>query len=256
MMRVLLTNDDGILAPGLAVLEGIAADIATEVWTVAPERDQSGIAHALTLSHPLRVREAGERRFAVTGTPADCVIMGVRTIMPDPPDLVLSGINAGQNIADDVHYSGTIGGAMEATFMGIPAMALSQAYRWNEGRELPWQTSRAHLPEIVRALMGLELPDGTLLNVNLPAVEPTEMKGIRVCHQGRVEHSLGAEERRDGRGMPYHWLRFSRGEPAMRPGSDVAALRAGYASVTPLALDMTDRSSMEAVADRLGVSRP
>ena len=170
-MRILLTNDDGINAAGMAAMECVAAELSDDVWTVAPETDQSGIAHALTFSHPLRVRELGQRRFAVNGTPADCVIVGATRVLPERPDIVLSGINLGQNIADDVFYSGTIGGAMEACFMGIRGIALSQAYRMVDGeRYAPWETSQAHLPDIVRRLLDAEWADGVFFNVNVPAV--------------------------------------------------------------------------------------
>ena len=251
-MRALLTNDDGILSPGLAVLERVADALFDEVWVVAPETDQSGIGHALTLSHPLRLRELGERRYAVSGTPADCVVVAVSDVMADAPDVVLSGINAGQNVADDVLYSGTIGGAMEATFMGIRSFALSQAYAPGDRDALAWDTSERHLPSLLETLMDLELPDGTFLNVNMPAVEPERYNGAVVATQGRVDHTLGTERRLDGRGKPYHWLRFSRGEPVMRPDSDIAALREGRAAVTPLAIDLTARGSLDAVAARLG----
>ena len=221
-MRILITNDDGINAPGLAVMERIAAQLGDEVWTVAPETDQSGIGHALTFSHPLRIREVqgdGEaRRFAVTGTPADCAIVGVRTVMPEPPDLVLSGVNAGANIADDVVYSGTVGGAMEARLMGIPAIAVSQGYRWAETKVVPWATVEAHGPGVLKRLIGLDLPDATFLNVNFPAVEPDAVRGVAVARQGSVEHTLDAEERTDARGNAYHWLRFARGEPEVQEG--------------------------------------
>lgn len=252
MTRVLLTNDDGVLAPGIALLERIATALFDEVWTVAPELDRSGVGHALTLSQPLRIREVAERRYAVDGNPADCVVCAVRSVMPEPPDLVLSGINLGQNIADDVHYSGTIGGAMEGCFMGIRSIAVSQAYRWDGGRVPFWETSETHLPDLLRSLVDLDLPDGTFLNVNMPAVEPDAMRGVRVCHQGRVKHDMHTEERQDGRGKPYHWLRFGRGAPAAQPGSDIAALKDGFASVTPLGTDLSNRDAFATVADRLG----
>ena len=255
-MRVLVTNDDGIIANGLAVLERIAAQFASEVWTVAPETDQSGIGHALTLSDPLRLREVGERRYAVNGTPADCVICGVRTIMPELPDLILSGVNQGQNIADDVVYSGTIGGAMEGSLMGLKAIAVSQAYRWSEGRVVPWQTVERYGPDLLRRLATFEQPSGTFLNVNFPAVDANEVQGVRICHQGKVDHNLHAEEREDGRGKPYHWLRFSRGEPRAAPGSDLAALSEGYVSVTPLKFDLTAHDVMEGLAASLSQSAP
>ena len=137
--------------------------------------------------------------------------------------------------------------------MGIRAMALSQAYR-RDGERVPfWETSEAHLPGLISELVDLDLPDGTFLNVNLPAVEPDAVKGTRVCHQGRVEHDMHTEERQDGRGKPYHWLRFGRGTPAAQPGSDIAALKDGYISVTPLGTDLTNRACFDAVATRLGI---
>ena len=246
-MRILLTNDDGIDAPGLRVLEEVAAQLGDDVWVVAPATDQSGIGHALTLSHPLRIREHGERRYSVTGTPADCVIVGVRSLLPEPPDLVLSGINLGQNIADDVVYSGTVGGAMEAAMMGLRSMALSQAYRRDDDGpvNVPWDNSRSVLPALVRDLATIDLPEPTFLNVNVPATP--SVRGVRACVQGRVAHTLGTESRRDGRGKPYHWLRFGRGEPEAQPGSDVAALSEGYVSVTPIHTDMTAHAAIELV---------
>lgn len=251
-MRVLITNDDGIFAPGLPVMERIAASFADEVWTVAPETDQSGIGHALTLSHPLRVREVEPRRFAVNGTPADCAIMGVRSVMPEPPDLVLSGVNAGQNIADDVVYSGTVGGAMEARLMGIPAIAVSQAYRWQEEKVVPWETAERHGPELIAKLATMRFVGTTFLNVNFPSVDPHGVRGVRVVRQGSVDHNLEAEARTDTRGNSYHWLRFARGEPRAQPGSDVAAIRDGYVTVTPLDVDLTAHEAMAAVTDRIG----
>ena len=250
-MRILITNDDGILAPGLAVMERIAATFGDEVWTVAPETDQSGISHALTLSNPLRIRELDTRRFAVSGTPADCIICAVRTVMPEPPDLVLSGVNAGQNIADDVVYSGTIGGAMEARLMGIRSIAVSQAYRWDEGKVIPWETAEHHGPALIGHLATLDLPGSTFLNVNFPSVEPAEVTGSVVAVQGSVEHNLMTEMRTDTRGNEYHWLRFARGTAREREGSDVAALRAGKVAITPVDVDLTARSALDIVAEHL-----
>ena len=253
-MRILITNDDGILGPGLPVMERIAAQLADEVWTVAPETDQSGISHALTLSSPLRIREVGTRRFAVSGTPADCAIVAVRTVLPEPPDLVLSGVNAGQNIADDVVYSGTVGGAMEARLMGIPSIAVSQAYRWQETKIVPWDTAERHGPDVLRKLMDMRFGGTTFLNVNFPSVDPDGVKGVRVARQGSVAHGLEAERRTDTRGNDYHWLRFARGEPRALEGSDVAAIREGYVAVTPLNVDLTAHDALHAVAERLGTA--
>src|SRR5229473_1076171 len=152
--RILISNDDGIASPGLKVLEAIARDLSDEVWVVAPEQEQSGASHSLTTRRPLRMREVARRRYAVDGTPTDCVLIAVKRLLRDRlPDLVLSGINAGSNLGEDLTYSGTVAAAMEATLLGIPAMALSQDYR--NGQDIPWQTSEAFAPEVIRRLLRL-----------------------------------------------------------------------------------------------------
>lgn len=239
-MRILLTNDDGIHAEGLQVLERIARQLADEVWVVAPETDQSGFAHSLSLSDPLRMRKVKDRHYAVRGTPTDCVIMGVRKLMPAPPDLILSGVNSGSNIADDVTYSGTIAGAMEGTLLGVRSIALSQGYSvTEEGRSVRWQTVENHAPELLRRLIGLALPRNVFLNLNFPNCQPDEVEGVEVTSQGKMLHGLWLDERKDGRGFPYFWLRFGRGEADAEEGSDIAALRGNRISVTPLHMDLT-----------------
>lgn len=243
-MRILITNDDGIHAPGLAYLERIAEAVGDEVWVVAPETDQSGLAHSLTLHDPLRVRTIAERRHAVRGTPTDCVIMAVRELMPSPPDLVLSGVNAGANIADDVTYSGTVAGAIEGTLLGIPSIALSQAFDHNTD-DIPFETAEAHGPRIIRRVIELGIPRGTLVNVNFPARAPGEVAGVEVARQGAMTHALKAEARIDSRRKPYYWLAYTRAETPPVPGTDFHALAAGRIAVTPLRLDMTDPEGME-----------
>lgn len=239
-MRILLTNDDGIHAAGLAVLERIARQLSDDVWIIAPETDQSGLAHSLTLSEPLRLRKISEKHYALRGTPTDCVIMGVRKVLPEAPDLILSGVNNGANVADDVTYSGTIAGAMEGTVLGIRAIALSQEYNSHEeGRVIPWDVVETHAPDLLRKLIKTELPDGVFLNVNFPNCSPDEVKGQRVATQGKRAHVASIDERRDGRGFPYYWLRFARGEERPSSGSDVEAIRENYISITPLHLDLT-----------------
>ena len=251
-MRILLTNDDGIHAEGLGVLERIARRFTEDVWVVAPETDQSGLAHSLSLSEPLRLRQVGEKSFALRGTPTDCVIMAMRKLLPEPPDLVLSGINAGGNVADDVTYSGTIAGAMEGTLLGLRSIALSQAYRYEDGqRNLPWGVAERHAPDLLAALMRLDLPAGTFLNVNFPNCHPDEVEGTAVTRQGRVAHGLWVEERADGRGLPYYWLRFSRKAAELVEGTDFTALRNNRISVTPLKLDYTDADILGMVKDAL-----
>jgi 5'-nucleotidase len=240
-MRILITNDDGIHAPGLAVMEDIARALTDDVWVVAPETDQSGKAHSLTLSDPLRLREIDGRHFAVRGTPTDCVIMGIRHILPARPDLVLSGVNRGANIADDVTYSGTVAGAMEGTILGVPSIAMSQAFGWKDGSEVPWETARALGPEIVRKIVATGIPDGILMNVNFPNRSPETCQGIIVTSQGERNGDLiHVDERMDNRGNPYYWIAYRPKRLAPGEGSDLWALDQGAVSVTPLRLDLTD----------------
>jgi len=250
-MRILLTNDDGIHADGLAVLEKVARTLSDDVWIVAPETDQSGLAHSLTLSEPLRLRQLGDKRFALRGTPTDCVIMAIRKVLPGKPDLVLSGVNAGANLADDVTYSGTVAGAIEGTVHGVRSFALSQAYSYVAGHTIPWHVTETLAPDLIRKLMGVELPPGTLLNLNFPNCEPEAVTGVDVTAQGKLDFGLSVEERADGRGLPYFWLRFGDRQGNFRPGTDIRALRDNRISVTPLKLDMTDYAVQDALAAAL-----
>ncbi|MCX8997570.1 5'/3'-nucleotidase SurE [Rhizobiaceae bacterium BDR2-2] len=252
-MRILLTNDDGIHAEGLAVLERIARSLSDDVWVVAPETDQSGLAHSLTLSEPLRLRKAGEKRYALRGTPTDCVIMAVREILPEKPDLVLSGVNAGGNMADDVTYSGTVAGAIEGTLQGVRSIALSQLYDYANGeRVVSWEVAETLAPKLLQRLVGVELPPGTFLNVNFPRCAPAEVQGVEVTSQGKLDFGLEVDERRDGRGFPYYWLRFGDRGSRFRDGTDLKAIQDNKISVTPLKLDMTDYTVQDRVAQALG----
>ncbi|HZZ61753.1 MAG TPA: 5'/3'-nucleotidase SurE [Roseiarcus sp.] len=245
-MRILLTNDDGVHAPGLAVLESIARELSDDLFVVAPESDQSGVAHSLSLSDPLRLREVSPRHYAVKGTPTDCVIMAVRMIMADRrPDLVLSGVNRGQNVAEDVTYSGTIAGAMEGAMLGIPSIALSQAYGGAQGRAtIEWDATEAHAAPLIRKILTAGIAPGGLVNVNFPACPPDQIAGVAFTRQGqRNAELMRVEERRDGRGFPYYWLMFLRGEIRFEDGTDLAALARRKISVTPLRLDLTDDDS-------------
>ncbi len=252
-MRILITNDDGIHAEGLAVLERIARTLSDDVWIVAPETDQSGLAHSLTLSEPLRLRQIDEKRFALRGTPTDCVIMAVRKLMDRAPDLVLSGVNSGQNVADDVTYSGTVAGAMEGTLLGIRSIAISQAYAWENGRVVPWDVVETLAPDLIRKLITVPMPQGTLLNLNFPNCPQDQVKGVIVTDQGQMTHGLSIEERHDGRGFPYFWLKFGRRDFSPDKNSDIRAISAGYVSVTPLKLDLTDHALQDRLSKALGV---
>ena len=239
-MRILITNDDGIHAPGLAVLERIARVLSDDVWVVAPETDQSGLSHSLSLNDPLRLREVDDRKFAIRGTPSDCVIMAVRRLLGAKPDLLLSGVNSGQNAADDVTYSGTVAGAFEGTLLGIPSIAFSQAYTYADGvRNIPWETAETHGPAIIRKLVAFGFPPAIVYNVNFPDRQADAVTGTVVTTQGRLTHGLHIDARVDGRGNPYFWLAYRRSRPDIAPGSDLDALERGAISVTPLRLDMT-----------------
>ncbi len=245
-MRILVTNDDGIYAPGLEVCENIARALSDDVWVVAPESDQSGVAHSLSLNDPLRLRQVSERHFAVRGTPTDCVIMGVRHILKEPPDLVLSGVNGGRNAAEDVTYSGTVAGAMEGTVLGIPSFALSLALSAASRSNPHWKTAMAFAPDIIRKVMAQGIPRDVLINVNFPDCAPNAVQGIAATAQGkRDQELLRIDARYDGRGNPYYWIAFSRVAPAgVRSGTDMSALGENRISVTPLRLNLTDEPFM------------
>lgn len=242
-MRILITNDDGINARGLGVLQEIAGELSDDVWTVAPETDQSGASHSLSLQEPMRMRKLDEQVFAVKGTPTDCIIMGVRFLLRDKaPDLVLSGVNAGQNMADDVTYSGTIAGAFEGNLLGVPSIALSLAYSFgkNKTRALKWQTPLALGSGLISRLLDIGWPEDVVLNINFPDRDPEAIAGTLVTQQGRRnQDSLTIEDRMDPRGNPYYWLGFKRGNSTPEEGTDLWAIYSGKISVTPLNLDLT-----------------
>ncbi len=253
-LRILCTNDDGIHAPGLKALETIAHALSEDVWVVAPETEQSGASHSLTLSMPLRLREAGERKWAVQGTPTGCVMMAVRHVMlENPPDLVLSGVNRGANIADDVTYSGTIAAAMEGTVLGIPSIALSQAFGLSGGSTVKWSCAQSHAPEIIKTLVAAGWPANVLINLNFPDVLADSVKGVEVTVQGRRDESLAQiEARQDARGVPYYWIGFRRVMSNPPSGTDLHAIYNGAISVTPLHLNLTERSCLDDLRRALG----
>jgi len=250
-MRILCTNDDGIHAPGLKTLEAIARALSDDVWIVAPETDQSGVSHSLSLNDPLRLREISDRHFAVKGTPTDCVIMGIRQLMRDHrPDLVLSGVNRGQNVAEDVSYSGTVAGAIEGTLLGVPSIALSQAYGAGGRDALKWHCAEHHGPKVVRKILEMGIDKGILVNVNFPALPADEVRGVKVVRQGLRDYGrLQIDRRTDPRGYEYYW--FALGPMIETPGhsTDLEAIADGFVSVTPLHLDMTHDASLARLAE-------
>ncbi len=256
-MRILVTNDDGINAPGLKVMQEIAEQLSQDVWVVAPETDQSGASHSLTLHEPLRCRQVSERMFAVRGTPTDCVIMGVRYILAsEAPALVLSGVNRGANIAEDVTYSGTIAGAIEGTLLGVRSIAMSLATGFDRTGRIKWETPLHHGPATVRSLLKAEWPAGVLMNVNFPDRDPGDVAGMQVTVQGRRDQNLlHIDKRTDTWGNPYFWLGFERRRSNPAEGTDLAAIYAGRMSVTPLDVNLTHHASCEALSEQLARQR-
>ncbi|HEU4402064.1 MAG TPA: 5'/3'-nucleotidase SurE [Candidatus Polarisedimenticolia bacterium] len=240
-LPILITNDDGFGAEGLRALEESLAVVGT-VWVVAPDREQSGQGHALTLHHPLRLERRGSRHFAVQGTPTDCIYLGVNTIMKDdPPRLVVSGINRGTNMGDDVTYSGTVSAAFEATLMSIPAFAISQEVgEGPAGFEAASRFARGLAQEIVARGM----PADTLLNVNVPRGAP---RGVRVSHQGKRLYPGGVIERQDPKGRSYYWIGGAPAHWEEDAESDFSVLADGFISLTPLHLDLTNYKVIDEV---------
>ncbi len=253
-MRILITNDDGIDAPGLAILEAAARELSDDVWTVAPATEQSGQSQSVTLVDPLRLAKIGERRYAVDGTPADCVTVALHAVLGTAPDLVLSGVNQGFNIADDMPYSGTVGAALHAAGAGLRAIAFSQAYRHlgQEADEDIWSAARAHCAETLRTLLAVDQPKSVVLNVNFPPVPAESVEGLSAVRQGvRAQHEVHLDDRQDVRGSPYYWVRFRR-DPGDAPAdTDLGAMAANRISVTPLRADFTAQDALAPLAAAL-----
>ena len=258
-MRILLTNDDGIHAEGLRSLERIARALSDDIWIVAPEYEQSGAGRALTLSDPIRVRRVDPRRFAVEGTPTDCVAMAVQQLIEGPlPDLVLSGVNRGQNLAEDVTLSGTVAGAIEGMAFGIPSIALSQAMTYFHDEVVAhWETAEAFGPGIVRRLLEIGWPKDVIMNVNFPALAPENVTEVEVTRQGfRDSHMRSMEKRTDLRGRDYYWTGFVMKPSKPVDGTDLKAVYEGRISVTPLHIDLTHNQTVAAMKGVLGGTPP
>lgn len=238
--RVLLTNDDGIDAPGLAVLEEVARQLAREVWVVAPEHDRSGASHSISLHTPLRISQEGERRYSISGTPGDCVVMAVRNLMSDAsPALVLSGINRGANLGVETVFSGTVGAAMTGMLLGIPSIALSQMY--SDRMEVPWHTARAKAPDIIRRLVEQGWNRQSCLSVNFPSVPPEQAGPLVVSRQGAgFVRGIDVISRVDPRGSTYHWLQFQREQEDEAPEAEGSLIAKGCITVTPLQFERTN----------------
>lgn len=242
--RVLISNDDGIDAPGLKVLEKVMRKFAGDVWVVAPETEQSAASHSLTLRQPLRIRHVSGKRYAVNGTPTDSVLMGVNQVMKDsPPDLVLSGVNRGGNLGEDVIYSGTVAAAMEGTLMGFPAIALSQVTR--DQHPVKWSTTEAWLPKVLKGLIQMSFPASVLVNVNFPDLPATKVQGIEVTKQGKRKIGGDLQSGIDPRGDTYYWIGPQRVENRFKKGTDLEAINRGMVSISPLSTDLSHAGALK-----------
>ena len=249
-MRLLLTNDDGINAPGLSVLEEIARELSDDIWIAAPEEEQSGKGRAISLTQPVRVRKVGVQAWAVSGSPSDAVLLALRELMPEPPDLVLSGVNRGQNIAEDTSFSGTIAAAMFGMQLGVPSIALSQAQNFRERGSLPWETAKAWGAKAIRPLLEMGWPNDLVMSVNFPDLEPGDVRGIQVTRQGfRDEAIIHTDRRQDLRGNDYYWIGYRGKLSNPDQGTDLRALYDGYVSVSPLHVDLTHEAFLQTLRE-------
>jgi len=243
--RILLTNDDGIHAPGLVLLEKVVRRFTDQVWVVAPSEERSGAGHSISMHDPIRVRALDDRHHAVKGTPTDCALMGIYELMPQPPTLMLSGVNWGANLAEDITYSGTAAAAMEGALLGVPSVAFSQVH---DMKDVYWDTAEAFLPAVLEGILKIGFEPGTFVNVNFPPVAPDQVRGIRVVDQGqRPPGSFIPEPRVDARTKPYYWIRIAYKPGNDHPGTDLGAIADGAIAVTPIQLNMT----AHAMKDRL-----
>ncbi|KQX18522.1 MULTISPECIES: 5'/3'-nucleotidase SurE [unclassified Sphingomonas] len=248
-MRILLTNDDGIHAPGMAVLERIARSLSDDITIVAPNSERSGAGRSLTLTRPLRLRQVGEKRHAVAGTPTDAVMMALAHVMKDnPPELILSGVNRGANLGEDVSYSGTVSAAMEGALAGIPSIALSQVYaREGGGPNISFAAAEAWGEKVLRPLLDAPWSPRSLYNINFPACEPDQVLGIRVVPQGLRDYGqTEILQRTDPRGFDYYWIKLAGMPHTPAHSTDLEAAADGWVTVTPLHCDLTNHAAMTA----------
>ena len=253
-MRILLTNDDGVDAEGLFALERIARALSDDVWIVAPQEEQSGKGRGITLTEPLRVNKLGEKRFAVTGTPTDCVVLAFNDIMPRRPDLVLSSVNRGHNVGEDCSYSGTVAGALQGMAFGVRSIALSQSLeRFHDEVTAHWETAETFAPAIISRLLAQDWQPGVIMNLNFPARPPEAVTEVEVTTQGfRRAGEMHAVRRTDMRGRNYYWMAFRGEKQDHAPGTDLRAMDDGKISVTPLHIDLTHMTSVNDLKKVLG----
>jgi len=256
--RILLTNDDGADADGLMVLKRVAETLSDDVWIVAPRTEQSGASRGISLHDPLRAKKLGERHFSVTGTPTDCVMLALGSLLGDqPPDLILSGINHGQNLAEHVTLSGTIAGAIAGMELGVPSIALSQTVNYETRTPPRWDTAEAFAPGIIRRLIEEGWPENVLINVNFPDRAPEDVREVAVTSVGRRDRTqLQIDAREDPAGRKYYWLGFSGLSAKPGQGTDLEAVYAGKISVTPMHMDLTHRETARELGGKLGGAPP
>jgi len=256
-MRILLTNDDGIEAYGLGVLYDIAKTLSGDVWICAPIVEQSGKGRGVTLHDPLRVKRMGDKRFAVSGTPTDCVQIAVNDILPAKPDLVLSGVNRGFNLAQDVTLSGTVAGALQGMTLGVPSIALSQCLDFDIDIEAQWSVAKAHGAAVVSALLQRGWPEDVVININFPDCDAESVSGVEVTRQGlRDMHEMHAVKRCDPRGRDYYWMDFHTYPQTLLDGTDMKAVSENRISVTPLHVDLTHYDTLHRLKGVLGGAVP
>lgn len=243
--RILITNDDGIEGDGIVLLEKVARMFSDDVWVIAPDEERSGAGHSMSISNPIRIRQRDERHWAVRGTPTDCALLGIHELIPGKrPDVILSGINRGPNLGEDVTYSGTCSAAMEGAVLGVPAIALSQIIRYKS--TIHWPTAEKYAPEVLGPLLDMDWAPGQFVNVNFPNCPPEDVAGIRVTTLGqRPEGAFRPVGRVDERHVPYWWIKINFPEGGNEPGNDLQAALDNEVSVTPLRLDMTDHRAHE-----------
>jgi 5'-nucleotidase len=246
-MNILISNDDGYLAPGIRILAEALATMGT-VTLVAPDQDRSGASNSLTLINPIRATEVDERVFRVDGTPTDCVHLAITGLLEQEPDIVVSGINAGANLGDDVLYSGTVAAAMEGRFLGLPAIAVSLA----SAQPRHYKTAARAVVELVSRLLVEPLPADTILNVNVPDVAWDQLQGFAATRLGHRHKSEPVVRSQDPRGRPIYWVGPAGPEQDAGPGTDFHAIRTGYVSVTPIQVDLTRHDAIDTVASWLG----
>jgi len=245
-VKILLTNDDGVQAKGLSVLHEIALQLSDDVWICAPDTEQSAASRGVSLHNPVRLKKLGERRYSVTGTPTDSIIVAMKALMPDSaPDLILSGVNRGQNLAEDVTFSGTVAGALQGMQMGVPSVALSLARGFQGVQSLPWETALAHGAQTIQTLLAKGWASNIVPNVNFPDAAPEAVKGLQYTRQGHRDFQMtGVDRRAHPRGGEYFWLTYGAKKSDPPQGTDLRAIYDGYISVTPLHTDLTHEASL------------